>query len=193
SISHMGYVLLGISSVVGVGGAVSSVGLTGAAMQMFTHGTITGLLFLLVGLVYDKAHTRHIPDMGGLAAHMPIIAVAFLVAGLASLGLPGTSGFVSELLVFLGTFQVWSWITALAVFAIVITAGYILWMIQRTFFGPSLQRFASLGDATVVEAVPMAVLVITIMVVGVYPAVVSDVFTQGLEPIIQSLQQVVRP
>ncbi|MDP6493987.1 MAG: NADH-quinone oxidoreductase subunit M [Dehalococcoidia bacterium] len=193
SISHMGYVLLGISSVVGVGGAVSSVGLTGAAMQMFTHGTITGLLFLLVGLVYDKAHTRHIPDMGGLAAHMPIIAVAFLVAGLASLGLPGTSGFVSELLVFLGTFQVWSWITALAVFAIVITAGYILWMIQRAFFGPSLQRFASLGDATVVEAVPMAVLVITIMVVGVYPAVVSDVFTQGLEPIIQSLQQVVRP
>ncbi|MDA0988253.1 MAG: NADH-quinone oxidoreductase subunit M [Chloroflexi bacterium] len=193
SISHMGYVLLGIASVVGVGGAVSSVGLTGAAMQMFTHGTITGLLFLLVGLVYDKAHTRHIPDMGGLAARMPIIAVGFLIAGLASLGLPGTSGFVSELLVFLGTFEVWSWITALAVFAIVITAGYILWMVQRVFFGPLLPRFASLGDTTVVEAVPMALLVIAIMVVGVYPAIVSDVFKQGLEPIIQSLQQVGGP
>ncbi|MFH1560889.1 MAG: NADH-quinone oxidoreductase subunit M [Chloroflexota bacterium] len=193
SISHMGYVLLGISSVVGVGGAVSSVGLTGAAMQMFTHGTITGLLFLLVGLVYDKAHTRHIPDMGGLAAHMPIIAVVFLVAGLASLGLPGTSGFVSELLVFLGTFQVWSWITALAVFAIVITAGYILWMVQRAFFGPPLQRFANLGDASVVEAVPLAALVVAIMVVGIYPAIIADVFKAGLEPIVQSLQMVGGP
>lgn len=187
SISHMGYVLLGISSVVGVGGAVSSVGLNGAAMQMFTHGTITGLLFLLVGLVYDKAHTRHIPDMGGLAARMPIIAVVFVVAGLASLGLPGTSGFVSELLVFLGTFQVWGWITALAVFAIVITAGYMLWMLQRVFFGPQLQRFASLGDTTLVEAVPMAVLVVAIMVVGIYPAILTDVFKAGLGPIIQSL------
>jgi NADH-quinone oxidoreductase subunit M len=193
SISHMGYVLLGIASVVGMGGAVSSVGLTGAAMQMFTHGTITGLLFLLVGLVYEKAHTRHIPDMGGLAAQMPIIAVAFLVAGLASLGLPGTSGFVSELLIFLGTFPVWGWITALAVFAIVITAGYILWMLQRVFFGPSLSRFASLGDATVLEAVPMVVLIVAIMMVGIYPSIISDVFKLGLEPIIQSLQYVVTP
>jgi NADH-quinone oxidoreductase subunit M len=193
SISHMGYVLLGISSVVGVGGAVSSVGLTGASMQMFTHGTITGLLFLLVGLVYDKAHTRHLPDMRGLAARMPVIAVVFVVAGLASLGLPGTSGFVSELLVFLGTFQVWSWITALAVFAIVITAGYILWMLQRAFFGPPLPRFASLGDATLVEAVPMAALVVAIMVVGIYPAIIADVFRAGLEPIVQSLQLVGGP
>ena len=193
SISHMGYVLLGISSVVGVGGVVSPVGLNGAAMQMFTHGTITGLLFLLVGLVYDKAHTRHIPDMGGLAARMPVIAVVFVVAGLASLGLPGTSGFVSELLVFLGTFQVWSWITALAVFAIVITAGYILWMIQRAFFGPPLSRFASLGDATLVEAVPMAALLVAIMVVGIYPAIITDVFKVGLAPIVQSLQMVGGP
>ena len=99
-------------------------------------------------MVYDKAHTRHIPDLGGLAARMPIVAVGFLVAGLASLGLPGTSGFVAELLVFLGAFKVWSWITALAVFAIVITAGYILWMLQRAFFGPLQPRFASIGDIT---------------------------------------------
>jgi NADH-quinone oxidoreductase subunit M len=189
----MGYVLLGISSVVGAGGAVSSVGLNGAAMQMFTHGTITGLLFLLVGLVYDKAHTRHIPDLGGLAARMPVIAVVFVVAGLASLGLPGTSGFVSELLVFLGTFQVWSWITALAVLAIVITAGYMLWMLQRVFYGPPLPRFAGIGDTTLVEAVPMAVLVVAIMVVGVYPAIVSDVFEVGLGPIVHSLQFVGGP
>ena len=189
SISHMGYVLLGISSVVGAGGVVNAVGLTGAAMQMFTHGTITGLLFLVVGFVYDKAHTRHIPDMGGLAAKMPVVAVVFLLAGLASLGLPGTSGFVSELLVFLGTFEVWGWITALAVFAIVLTAGYILWMLQRAFFGPQLPRFADVRDTGVLEAVPMVALVAAIMIVGVYPAVVSDVFAQGLEPIVTSLQQ----
>ena len=188
SISHMGYVLLGISSVVGVNGAVSSVGLTGAAMQMFTHGTITGLLFLLVGLVYDKAHTRHIPDLGGLATRMPLIAIALMVAGLASLGLPSTSGFVAELLVFLGTFHVWAWATALAVFGIVITAGYILWTLQRTLFGPPLPRFAQVGDATLVEVLPMAALVIAIMVVGIYPALLTDVFKTGLEPIIQSLR-----
>ena len=193
SISHMGYVLLGISSVVGVGGVVSPVGLTGASMQMFSHGIITGLLFLLVGLVYDKAHTRHIPDMGGLAARMPIIAVGFLVAGSASLGLPGTSGFVAELLVFLGAFEVWSLATAAAVFAIVITAGYILWMLQRVFFGPQLERFVSLGDATVIETVPVAILIIAILVVGIYPAIVSDVFSVGLEPIVESLQRVGSP
>ena len=193
SVSHMGYVLLGISSVVGVGGVVSPVGLTGAAMQMFTHGTITGLLFLIVGVVYDKAHTRHIPDLGGLASNMPIVASAFLVAGLASLGLPGTSGFVAELLVFLGTFEVWPWITALSVFAIVITAGYILWMVQRTFFGPSISRFSNIGDVTAVQAVPLFILVISIMFVGLYPSVISEVFKSGLEPIVQSLQSGARP
>ncbi len=188
SISHMGYVLLGISSVVGVSGTVSPVGLTGAAMQMFTHGTITGLLFLMVGMVYEKAHTRHIPDMSGLANRMPLTAIVFVLAGLASLGLPGTSGFVSELLVFLGTFEVWAWITALAVFGIVITAGYILWTLQRVFFGPQTQRFADIGDATPVEMIPMAALVISIMVVGVYPAIFTDLFQIGLEPIVESLQ-----
>ncbi|MBF8267315.1 MAG: NADH-quinone oxidoreductase subunit [Dehalococcoidia bacterium] len=193
SISHMGYVLLGISSVVGVKGAVSSVGLTGAAMQMFTHGTITGLLFLLVGLVYDKAHTRHIPDMGGLATRMPLIATAMVVAGLASLGLPSTAGFVSEVVVFLGTFPVWGWATALAVFGIVITAGYILWMLQRALFGPPLQRFAQVGDATLVEVLPIAALVIAIMVVGIYPAILTEVFKTGLEPIVNSLQTAAGP
>ena len=188
SISHMGYVLLGISSVVGVGGVVSPVGLTGAAMQMFSHGIITGLLFLLVGMVYEKAHTRHIPDLGGLAARMPVIAAAFVVAGLASLGLPSTSGFVSELLVFLGTFQVWSWITGLGVFGIVITAGYILWVLQRALFGPQLSRHAQVGDATLVEVVPVAALIAAIMLIGLYPSLLADVFTAGLEPIVKSLQ-----
>ncbi len=188
SISHMGYVLVGISSVAGVAGSVSPTGLTGAAMQMFTHGTITGLMFLLVGLVYDKAHTRYIPDLGGLATRMPVLASAFLLAGLASLGLPGTSGFVSELLIFLGAFPVWGWATALSAFGIVITAGYILWMVQRTMFGPAKERFGSVRDATVAEMAPIFVLVVAVIGVGVYPAFVSDVFAGGVESLIEALQ-----
>ena len=189
SISHMGYVLVGISSVAGVAGAVSPVGLTGASLQMFTHGTITGLMFLLVGIVYEKAHTRYIPDLGGLAGRMPLFAAAFLLAGLASLGLPATSGFASEILVFLGTFPVWSWATALSVFGVVITAGYILWMVQRTMFGSRPERFDDMSDATPLEMVPVAVLVIAIMVVGIYPAFITDVFAEGVEQMMEPLRQ----
>ena len=188
SISHMGFVLLGLSSAVGVAGQVSSVGLTGASLQMFTHGTITGLLFLLVGYVYERAHTRHIPDLGGLAGKMPVLGAALLVAGLASLGLPSTAGFVSEIHVFLGTFPTWSWMTALGAFGVVLTAGYILLMVQRVMLGPINPRFANLRDATPLELVPIAALVIAIMVVGIFPNTIADVFATGVQPIVESLQ-----
>ncbi len=185
SVSHMGLVLLGIASLGGAG-QVSAVGLNGAAMQMFTHGTITGLMFLLVGQVYEKAHTRYIPDMGGLASRMPFLATALIVAGLASLGLPSLSGFVSEVLVFLGAFSVWSWPTAIAVSSIVLTAGYILWMIQRVMFGPEKPRFAEVGDASLVEAIPVVLLVASIVIVGIYPALITDVFSSTLNPMVAS-------
>ena len=185
SVSHMGLVLLGVGSVAVSGERISSVGLNGAAMQLFTHGTITGLLFLCVGLIYDKAHTRYIPDLGGLANRMPFVAIAFLIAGLASLGLPGLSGFVSEILVFLGTFPAFPWPTVLAVFGIVLAAGYILWMMQRTLFGPDLPRFSTLSDASLVEAVPLVLLIISIVVVGVYPAILTTVFESGLNPMVE--------
>ncbi|MFH1486043.1 MAG: NADH-quinone oxidoreductase subunit M [Chloroflexota bacterium] len=180
SVSHMGYVLLGIA-------ALTPVGLTGASMQMFTHGTITGLLFALVGLVYDRAHTRQIPQLGGLASKMPIIAVVFLIAGLASLGLPSTSGFVAELLVFLGTFPVWQAAAVLAAFGVVLTAGYILWMVQRVFFGPENTKFEHLGDVLPVDAVPLFILVAAIMVVGIYPSILTNLFHAGVMPIIARL------
>ena len=179
SISHMGLVLLGVAVGVG-GGTASTVALTGASMQMFAHGTITGLLFLVVGLVYDKTHTRYIPDLGGLASRMPIVAAVFLIAGLASLGLPGLSGFVAEILILLGSFKAFPWPTALAAVGIVLAAGYILWMIERVFFGPARERFSTIKDAGVMEAIPLGLLVISIAVIGFYPAFLTDVFRAGV-------------
>lgn len=179
SISHMGFVVLGVASV-GATGGVNTIGLTGAALQLFTHGTITGLLFLLVGLVYERAHTRSIADLGGLAVRMPFVTVAFLIGGLAALGLPGLSGFVAEALVFLGTFPVYGWATAAAVVSIVLAAGYILWTIQRVLFGPSHERYADLEDAAWYEKIPVALLIASIVVVGLYPALVTDALNDGI-------------
>ena len=187
SVSHMGLVMLGMGSVGVAGGTLTSTGLSGVAMQLFTHGTITGLLFLAVGLVYEKAHTRYIPDLGGLAGRMPLVAAAMLIAGLASLGLPGLSGFVSELLVFLGAYRAYDWPTVLAVLGIVLAAGYVLWMMERTFFGPQRERFAYITDASPVEAVPLALMVICIIGIGVYPALLTDMFDTALEPMVRAI------
>ena len=187
SVSHMGLVMLGIGSVGVAGGTLTTTGLSGAALQLFTHGTITGLLFLAVGLVYEKAHTRYIPDLGGLAGRMPFVAAAMLIAGLASLGLPGLSGFVAELLVFLGAYRAYDWPTVLAVLGIVLAAGYILWMMERTFFGPRRERFADLTDASLVEAAPLALMVICIIGVGIYPALLTDMFETALDPMVQAI------
>tara|TARA_B110000263_G_C15290826_1_gene503233 strand:- start:1356 stop:2102 length:747 start_codon:yes stop_codon:yes gene_type:complete len=177
SISHMGFVLLGLSA---MGGGITSLAMTGAALQMFTHGTITGLLFLTIGFIYERTHTRHIPDLGGLARRMPVFTVSLVVAGLASLGLPGTSGFVSEITIFLGAFPAFKLATIIAAFGVVLTAAYILWMIQRSMFGPEKERFAQIGDATAVQVIPIGLLIVSIIGVGIYPAFVSDVFTEGI-------------
>ena len=178
SVSHMGYVLLGAS-------ALTAVGMQGAVLQMFTHGTITGLLFMMVGLVYDRTHTRTISNLGGLAAKMPAIAVTFVVAGLASLGLPGMSGFVAEFLVFIGTFPVWQVATLLGAFGIVITAGYLLWMLQRVFMGPISEKWAHVGDANALEIFYVSVMVAVIVGVGVFPSVLTDVIKTGVVPVVQ--------
>ncbi len=184
SISHMGFVLLGISSVGATAEHLSPVGLTGAAMQLFSHGVVTGLLFVMVGVVYDKTHTRHIPDLGGLAGKMPFAAVAFLVAGLASLGLPATSGFAAEIMVFLGTFPAHGVLTGLATVGVLMAAGYVLWTLQRSLFGPRRERWDHLGDITHVEKVAPVLLMVAIMAVGLYPALLSDVFATGINEVL---------
>ncbi len=187
SVSHMGLVLVGIGSVGAAAGQVTGTGLNGAAMQLFTHGTITGLLFVGVGLIYDKAHTRYIPDLGGLAARMPVAAAALAIAGFASLGLPGLSGFVSEVLVFFGAFRAYPVMTILAVLGIILAAGYILWMLERSLFGPQRERFADLTDASPLEAVPLALLVASIVLVGIYPAFLTEVFDTAIAPMVDAI------
>ena len=187
SVSHMGLVLVGIGSVGAAAGQLTGAGLNGAAMQLFTHGTITGLLFVGVGLIYDKAHTRYIPDLGGLASRMPVAAAALAIAGFASLGLPGLSGFVSEVLVFFGAFRAYPVMTALSVLGIILAAGYILWMLERSLFGPRRERFESITDASPLEAIPLVLLVISIIVVGVYPAALTEVFDTAVAPMVDMI------
>jgi len=181
SVSHMGYVLLGAS-------ALGTVGLAGAAMQMFTHGLITGLLFVLVGMIYDRTHTRNIGDLSGMAHRMPFIATMMVIAGLASLGLPGLAGFVAEVTVFLGTFDKHEFFTIVGVIGIVLTTGYILWMIQRVFWGELNEKWKEISDATAWwERGPLLAMVAVIFAVGVYPAVVLDLLETGVAPIAERL------
>ena len=181
SVSHMGYVLLGIF-------ALNQVSLTGATLQMFSHGIITGLLFAMVGLVYDKTHERNLDNLGGLARQMPVIVVIFSIAGLASLGLPGTSGFAAEFITFVGSYSSAAFegirlYTILGVLGVVVTAGYILWMLQRVFYGPPLEKFNGVPDADNIEKVCIFSFVGAIMLVGLYPAILTDVIKLGVMPI----------
>ncbi len=182
SISHMGYVLLGIF-------ALGNLSLTGAALQMFSHGIVTGLLFAMAGLVIHNVGERDLTKLGGLARQVPVMAAVFSIAGLASLGLPTTSGFAAEFLIFLGSYNstVVPHITAytiIAIVGVVLTAGYILWMLQQAFFGPVKQRFDNVKDADGLEKFYAFILIAVIMLVGIYPAVLTDVFKLGIAPIV---------
>jgi len=189
SVSHMGYVLLGVAGATAVVGA-SAIGyrqaaMTGAALQMFTHGTITGMLFFCVGVIYEKAHTRQIDEFGGIAARMPMAAFAFTFAVFASLGLPALSGFAAEYLVFTGTFAVLPIDTGFAVFGIVLTAGYLLWLIKRVFNGPLNIRWNGLADiSTVGEILPLAALIVVILFVGIWPGLIVDVLRPSVTQLI---------
>jgi NADH-quinone oxidoreductase subunit M len=185
SISHMGYVLLGIF-------ALGKVSLVGASLQMVSHGLVTGLLFAMVGLVMHNTHERDLRNLGGLARQVPIITVVFSIAGLASLGLPTTSGFAAEFITFIGSYTSTAvpgiqFYTILGVLGVVVTAGYILWMLQRVFYGPVLEKYKEVKDADALEKVYMFALVAVIMLVGIYPAVVTDVLKLGISPIVKLL------
>src|SRR5205823_4611823 len=176
SISHMGYVILGIA-------ALTHVGFNGALLVMVAHGLYSGLLFSMVGLVYDRTHTREIGNMGGLAARMPFIATVFFMAGLASLGLPGLAGFVAEFTTFIGSYAVIPLATILCVCTIALTAGYILWRLGSVFYGPLMEEWATLTDAIWRERLAVGILAAATLLIGIVPAVVTDLSASGVAPI----------
>ena len=183
SVSHMGYVLLGVF-------ALGQISMTGAALQMVSHGLLTGLAFAVAGLTIHNVHERNLGNLGGLARQVPFIAIAFSIAGFGSLGLPATSGFAAEFLVFTGSFATTKIAgmpiyTLLAVAGVVFAAGYILWMIQRAFYGPVQDKYNGVADADGIDKTYMIAFVILIMVVGIYPSVMTNMIQQGISPIVK--------
>lgn len=176
SISHMGFVLLGMSS-------LNASGINGAIFQMFTHGTITALMFLFVGVVYDRTHTREIVKLGGLGKQMPVAAGFFVAICLASVAIPGMNSFVSEFLVFLGAFQSHPYLTAASTLSIIIGAAYALWLNERVFFGPMPNIWKGLPDINKIETFSAAVLLLIVIATGMYPALLLDIINPATKQI----------
>jgi NADH-quinone oxidoreductase subunit M len=183
SISHMGVVLLGLA-------AVNAIGVEGAIFQLVSHGLISALMFLIVGSIYERTQTTMLDQLGGTAANIPFISGILLVAGMASLGLPGLSGFIGEFLSFLGLFQSHPVVTIVGALGIIIGAVYVLRAILSITFGPARESYAGIRDARLIEAIPMITLVAFIVVLGIYPYALSNPLhstVSGFDQLLQSI------
>ncbi len=167
SISHMGIILMGI-------GAMNRLGFQGAIFQMVSHGFLSAIFFFIVGVVYTRVHTVKFEELGGMAKVMPFTSGILLTAGMASLGLPGMSGFISEFLSFLGVFENHPILAAVASIGIVLTSAYLLRAILSVTYGPTKEILVGMPDARLTEVIPMVVLLGFIILIGVYPAILSD-------------------
>jgi NADH-quinone oxidoreductase subunit M len=167
SVSHMGYVLMGLAT-------MNEIGITGAVLQMFSHGVMTALVFLMIGALYDQAHTRDLKDFGGITKVMPLWVIFYAIASLANVGLPGFSGFTAEFHIFVGTFQTYPVFGALAIFAAALAAAYMLRMMAEVFFGPFNPRWSDLKDLTPLERLSGGMLIASIVVMGVWWAPFTD-------------------
>ncbi|MFA7248679.1 MAG: NADH-quinone oxidoreductase subunit M [Dehalococcoidia bacterium] len=163
SVSHMGYVFLGL-------GTFNAIGWSGAILQMTAHGWMTALFFLLIGGMYDQSHNRDIPNFSGMAKQMPVWSIFFIFASLASLGLPGLSGFVAELHIFIGTFRAYPIVGGIAVLTAAITTTYLIRMLAQAFFGEMNPRWSHLQEITWLERAGAAVLALAILGLGLWPA-----------------------
>jgi NADH-quinone oxidoreductase subunit M len=173
SVSHMGYVLIGIA-------ALNVVSINGAVMMMFAHGVMAALFFAMIGNLYEKSHTRNVSDFGGLAHQMPKLAFGFMLAGLASLGLPGTVNFIGEFTIFVGAFSVYRVISIIAITGIILTAVYILRTLGDVLFGPRREEWDHLQDLKGPEMVPLIVLGAAILIGGILPFTVMDLINSGV-------------
>jgi len=202
SVSHMGLVAMALTT-------LNLEGYTGAGLQMFSHGVMTALFFACVGMIYDRTHTRQMPELGGLAKKMPWVAVAFIIGGFTSMGMPGLSGFVAELPIFIGVWkakaldviglpdwfatlaqQPWYFplIAVIAAVSIVVTAAYVLHAVQRVFFGDLPAEFEHhVGDVTVLDKTALVILTSLMVVIGVYPAIIAPLVASAVRPVLALL------
>jgi NADH-quinone oxidoreductase subunit M len=181
SVAHLGFVMLGMF-------ALTVTGLTGSILQMINHGITAGALFLLVGMIYERRHTRLISEFGGVAHVMPVFTAIFLIITLASIGLPGTNGFVGEFLILLGTFRSNVTYAVIGTFGIVLAAIYMLWMVQRVFFGElTRDENRQLRDINWRERLIALPLIIAVFWIGIYP----QTFLRKIEPSVRNLVQTV--
>lgn len=188
SVSHMGFVMMGLS-------AMTTQGMNGAVLQMFNHGTSTAMMFLLVGILYERSHHRWIirPDgskgFGGLASHLPKYTVVFIIGMFASLGLPGLSGFISEALIFLGIFDKYTTLTVLAALGLLIGAAYLLWMYKRMFFGevnPDIKGYTDMNRREVFYMLPLCVAVVFF---GIFPAPLLNIMKASVGQLVTLLNR----
>ncbi len=169
SVAHMGFVTMGIF-------AANQQGIDGAIFQMLSHGFISAALFLIVGVIYDRIHTREIKAYGGLVVRMPVYAMVFMLFTMANVGLPGTSGFVGEFLTLVGVFQVNTWVAAVATSGVILSAAYALWLYRRVVFGDLIREsLKTITDMNRRERAIFAPLVVMTLLLGIYPALITDI------------------
>jgi NADH-quinone oxidoreductase subunit M len=178
SVAHMGYVTMGIF-------AANQQGIDGAIFQMLSHGFISGALFLCVGVIYDRMHTRDIDAYGGLVNKMPAYALIFMFFTMANVGLPGTSGFVGEFLTLVGIFQVNTWVALVATSGVILSAAYALWLYRRVVMGDLLKEsLRSISDMTRQEKLIFAPLITMTLLLGIYPALALDLIAPSVEALV---------
>ena len=187
SVSHMGLVAMGFAT-------LNREGMIGAGVQMFSHGVMTALFFAVVGMIYDRAHTRQIPELGGFSKKMPLVTLAFIVGGLVSMGMPGFSGFVAEFPIFMGVWKAYPWIAVVGAISIVITASYIVRIISKVFFGKMPEHF-EFGDenhepitsVSALDKVAVVLLAVILIGVGMFPSVMVPLVESGVDNILRLL------
>jgi NADH-quinone oxidoreductase subunit M len=181
SVSHMGLVMLGFST-------LTSNGMLGSGLQMFSHGIMTALFFAVVGMIYDRAHTRQIAELGGVVKVQTWSAIGFIIGGLVSMGMPGLSGFVAEFPIFMGVWQVKPWVAIVAAISIVVTAGYIMLVIRRVFFGDMPPVVADhVGDTTILDKIAVGLLCLLMLGLGLFPVLMAPMVQTGVQNVMRLL------
>ncbi len=181
SVSHMGLVMLGLST-------LNQNGLTGAGMQMFSHGIMTALFFAVTGMIYDRAHTRQVSELGGMGKIMPFAMVGFIIGGLVSMGMPGFSGFVAEFPIFMGVWEINPWVAIVASISIVITAAYIMRNVRDVFFRPMPENLEGhITDVNALDKVAIATVCVLMIGIGIFPSIMAPMVQTGVDNILRLL------